>query len=101
MSKIYAYMNHGRWVADCPKCTGAEIVEPNKPFVCGSCCMDDFVNKRRGLPHKNGHDVIFPEWKDRVDATLKVRPLENRNWWLGESLEELHRENKEHGLPEE
>ncbi len=100
--KIRAYVNHGRWVADCPdpSCRGAELVEPDVPFVCGSCNMSEFIKKRKGKVYKNKHTVTFPSWKDKIEQILVVRPTENRNWWTGESVAELRRENKEHGLSE-
>jgi len=33
---VKARLNHGRWLADCPDCNGAEIVRPGYRFICGS-----------------------------------------------------------------
>lgn len=36
--EVYAYMNHGRWLADCPKCMNASRVKPGrKKFICLAC----------------------------------------------------------------
>jgi len=36
--KVYARMNHGRWLADCPdpQCNSAELVFHGHKFVCGN-----------------------------------------------------------------
>lgn len=34
--KIQARLEQGRWLADCPKCNGAELVYPGESFVCGN-----------------------------------------------------------------
>ena len=33
---VLAYVNHGRWVADCA-CNGGELVAPDEMMLCGSC----------------------------------------------------------------
>ena len=33
---VLAYVNHGRWVADCA-CNGGELVTPDEQMLCGSC----------------------------------------------------------------
>ena len=32
---VYARLNHGTWLAECPDCNGAEVVHPGHKFVCG------------------------------------------------------------------
>ena len=82
---VTAYINHGRWVADCV-CNGAELVHPDYPMVCGSCGRT--------------HQVIFPKPKDRarIEAALNVRPPYNQHWNPEETFGELIAQNIEHGL---
>lgn len=89
-----AYVNHGRWVADCKmidpltgeECMGAELVVPGEDFVCGSC--------RQSSP------VAFPSAKGRkeIDRLLAVRPPSKQNWNLDEDVAVLVGENIARGL---
>lgn len=91
---VDAYINHSRWVADCPYCTGSEMVDPDeKKFYCFNCLMLDIV----GRPIR----VKFPlkTTREKIEAVLLKRPFEeNRNWFTEESLQDLKDENIEHGL---
>lgn len=80
---VYAYANHGRWVADCP-CYGAELVAPDEPMVCGTCGRT--------------HTVVFPDNFEQIDGLLEGRPKVNRNWLIGEPLTQLQQENAAHGV---
>lgn len=82
---VHAYINHGRWVADCP-CNGAELVTPGVDMVCGSCGMTS--------------TITFPSQKTRgdLDRLLEVRPVQNQNWTPDEDLAALVGENIAHGL---
>ncbi len=82
---MIAYLNHGRWVVDCPDpdCAGASIA--GDLFVCENC--------KRVAP------VEWPEYKTLIDATTSLRPVpETRNWQPGETIDDLRRENAAHGL---
>ena len=81
-----AYVNHGRWVADCEACRSALRVSPGDEFTCLECGHHDA-------------DVFWPDdWAD-IDAVLALRPsILNRNWLPGETLDDLRAENLEHGL---
>lgn len=81
-----AYVNHGRWVADCPECSGGIDCSPDLPR---GACLDC------GAVYK----IDFPSKKERedVDALLSERPREaNRNWdrHKGEELKLLRTENR-------
>lgn len=88
--KVYAYVNHSRWVADCPLCNGAELVSPNDPrFFCGSCGNDGGTF----------FTVVFPKDKAAIEAELLKRSdLRSRNWNITESVKKLQAENKERGV---
>lgn len=67
---LAAYVNHGRWVADCPECAGGIACSPDNPEAC---CLDC------------GHTyaVSFPKPKDvaRAEAALAGRGARrNQNW---------------------
>ncbi|MHA2062934.1 MAG: hypothetical protein ACXABY_00990 [Candidatus Thorarchaeota archaeon] len=95
-----AYLNHGRWIADCPlmhegqPCMGAECVTEDDPvFFCLSC----------GNQHVGGDfiKVVFPKKKDRdkVELSLAERPESLRNWIPGETPKKIAKENRKHGIP--
>ena len=97
--KVKAYINHGRWVVECPSdiCKGAMVVTSAEPyFLCPSC----------GNSENNGYwyGVQFPGPRTRIEAVLMKRPAANpweafaRNWSPGETLTDLRRENREHGI---
>lgn len=84
---IPAYINHNRWVADCPICNGAELASPESPFFrCANCGFEAGVQ--------------FPANRQGIEAVLAHRPhLLNRNWRPGESIADLRAENIGHGVP--
>ncbi len=84
---LLAYINHGRWLADC-ECKGAELVFDEGLLVCLSC-----FNKAHGYQPRR---VAFPEERLAIEALLERRPLENQNWRPGESLAQLQAENDAH-----
>lgn len=79
---VDAYVNHGRWVADC-RCNGAELVAPGEDLLCGSCGTTT--------------PVKFPPNADEIDALLSKRLPVNQNW-RGEDVTELIGENIAWGL---
>ena len=84
---LYAYVNHGRWIVKC-ECGGAEKAWEEGYFMCMSC----FNSANR---HKYRLSV-FPEDRKQIEELLIDRPLVNRNWKAGETIEQLKTENKEH-----
>lgn len=66
-----AYVNHGRWVADCvrPYCGGAELLRPGQPAVwCSNC--------RLVAP------VEWPRQAQQIWEALQARPVPQvRNWY--------------------
>lgn len=87
---VMAYINHGRWVADCPACNGAELVEQGHRMLCGSCGAV--------------HDVDWPSDIDEAETLLEQRPVGHQHWdrHKGETVDTLAAENIDHGiLPED
>lgn len=92
MRRAFAYVNHGRWVADCPfGCGGAELALDDR-FICRECL--NAQASHRPIP------LVWPAPEDvsAIGAALGVRPPANRNWALNESIGALLVENVEHGL---
>ncbi len=97
----YAYVNHGRWVADCPFCGGAERVWP------------EGIRTHKKVPHPFGiaddilHcgytgqtcQVVFPDDRREIARVLAKRPDDaNRNWFAHETVDDLERENAQRGI---
>jgi hypothetical protein len=79
-TQVYAYVNHGRWVADCP-CGGAELVTEDQPLLCGSC---------GGI-----RPVVWPEDVEGIERALADRVRQDtQNWRPGESVEMLEVEGR-------
>ena len=80
-----AYLNHGRWVVDCPDpdCAGAELAQ--QVFVCSNC--------------KRMAEVVWPGDKMLIDAATAVRPVpQTRNWTPAETVSDLQQENIMYGV---
>ena len=80
---VIARVNHGRWIADCPICRGAEMVKETQDFLCGSCGAFGRVK--------------WPKDIAAIEAALAVRPMGNQNWTPDEKVSALIAENKERG----
>ena len=84
-SEVQAYVNHGRWVADCA-CNGAELVAPGQEMVCGSCGARNTV-KFPGAPTLT-----------KIEAALSRREPYRQNWHPDETVDELVAQNIENGI---
>ena len=85
---VDAYVNHGRWVADCLCGSGVACAPDSPEAVCLEC----------GTVHR----VRFPKAKDIEDVTavLVARPLAARNWRPDEQTrDDLAAENLARALP--
>lgn len=86
---VAAYVNDGRWVADCPECNGGIACDPDYDR---GCCLDcGTITKIR-----------FPA-QDDIDAAvwaLGVRPPDGRNWncHRGETVADLRGELIRRGI---
>lgn len=86
--KVKARLNHGRWLADCSVCKGAELVTPGQLFRCLS------------RPCTAVAEVEWPANLEKIEHIVAARPKpENRNWEPGESLAQLRAENQAHKVP--
>jgi hypothetical protein len=78
---VIARVNHGRWIADCPICRGAEMVKETQDFLCGSCGAFGRVQ--------------WPKDIAAIEAALTPRAAPYQNWWPDEKVKDLVAENKE------
>ena len=85
---LEANINHSRWIVDCPNCNNAEFMFEDKLFYCSLCHnynIDGKVLK-----------VKTPKERKEIEDILKVRPIKNRHWKPGETIEGLKNENISH-----
>lgn len=83
---IEAYVNHGRWIAECPDCHGAQLACRTDPrFMCNEC-----GNVAVG---KLWRPVIWPANAQGIENLLQGRPTANQNWYPDESKTGLAIEN--------
>ena len=90
---LAARVNHGRWLVDCPDCSGAELLSDTGEFYCLSCGNIGVGGAFR--------TVLVPRGAQRakIEALLEVRPTINRNWEPDETVAFLVAENEERKLP--
>ena len=97
--EVQARVNQGRWLCDCPNpgCGGALVVSfKDRFFVCTTC----------GSPENGGawYRVAFPPQKEQIERELLKRPAKdawrahNRNWELGETVDDLRQQNRDKGI---
>ena len=91
---VLAYVNCGRWLANCPVmgCGGAAAISKEDTIFlcveCGNASNDD-----------QWYRVVLPLYADPIEKVLLRRPkAENRNWFPAEKLIDLEEENLLHGV---
>lgn len=116
-----AYMNHGRWVADCPLGCGCALALSTDMTVF-DCRVRRSVSEElrrlgvsdagiaeairaRGSDEIVTHDcgaqgaaIIWPADPTAVERVLRNRGALNRNWFPHETVEALRAENITHGV---
>ena len=90
---ISGYVSAGRWIVECPNCGEGYLVDDQDLLFQCSACGTDGQWKR----------VIMPADRDEIDRLLLLRPgwqgqAPHRNWAPGETVDDLRRENIEHGV---
>jgi hypothetical protein len=100
-----AYVNHGRWVAHCatPSCAGAERVWPGGKVQHRDKIPLPFGVTAAGVLHcancGRTSSVEFPVDRKQINKILGRRPVpETRNWFPGETVEDLNVENTVNGV---
>lgn len=85
---VPAYVNHGRWVVDCPDCRNAQLAcRTDHRFMCNEC--GNIAIGSRWRP------VEWPADGERIANLLENRPREVQNWNPGEDVRLLAIENLE------
>lgn len=74
---VAAEVNHGRWIARCPFCSGAEVVTAAYPIFWCDCCEMGEVDGQAAR-------VVFPDALAEIEAELVRRPLPHRCYRPGE-----------------
>lgn len=91
---VYARVNHGRWIADCPDCEGSECITADDPvFMCLSCGNKDVRGSLR--------PVLWPDADERskLERILVLRrDIKTRNWTYDETVHKMMRENKDNHM---
>jgi hypothetical protein len=84
---VDAEVNHGRWLAQCPRCPNAIMLSRDALlFLCDNC-GEGWLN------------VTWPLDREEIEATLQFREDDtNRNWTPNETTDDLRKENNENGL---
>jgi len=88
---IIPYINHGRWLVECPNCHSA--VQTSRDFdyyICPEC----------GSPENDSqwYNVGYPIERAELEAALLKRPLISQNWNYLETVADLKKENADNGL---
>lgn len=81
---VTAYLNHGRWVADCPCNSGILVDKGPGLYLCREC-------------HTLNQITMHEDWQT-VEMLTKDRLPKHRNWTPGEPIGNLMAENVEHGV---
>lgn len=89
--QLLAYVNHGRWVVDCP-CGSAQLAcRSDRRFWCVDCQNAWALGKWVG--------VTWPKDEADIEGLLAQRPFpKNRNWHPTEDAMTLVAENVAAGL---
>lgn len=87
---IEARYEHGRWIADCPHCNGAELVRPGEKFLCGSHWALEADSRRAQEPGINSkrisqergqrYAVRFPTNRAKIERNLRNQPRAAMHW---------------------
>jgi len=87
----YARVEHGRWLVDCPDCNNCLFADPDDRRMFCTVCLNA-LHGGGWLP------VVFPDDVAAFESELLRRPIENRNWLPGETLDDLKVENVAFGV---
>lgn len=96
--QLIAYVNDGRWIADCPHCRAGMMLDPEwTRFPClGAGC------------YRLYSDVLWPPNVRAIEEALYRRPMRNQHWGTErgtkrdpglpvETVDDLEQDNGRHG----
>lgn len=90
-SPLLVYLNHGRWIAECPDCHGAQLAcWTDHRFMCNECGNVTVGGLWRA--------TVWPADRAGIEAVCSQRPEINQNWLPGETVAALKAESAAHGL---
>lgn len=102
---VDAHINHGRWMAECPAGCGHAIVA-GRPPDGGDNTLYICLSPPLMCPAaKVWYVVRYPRLKRAIERVLMKRPTKrpfyasHRNWFVGETVPELKKQNEEMGVP--
>jgi len=91
---LKAWINYSNWSVTCDMCNESVVAEPSDPvFYCPNC--ENAANGYRARP------VEFPDQdtKHEIERLLLLRPNpDTRTWYADETLDDLKKQNLEHGI---
>jgi len=82
---LVAYVNGGRWVANCPHCNSGIAVHPDWRYAACLDCLHTYTA------------ITFPSDLVAVEDALAVRPVNNQNCTPTETADQLVDENTRRG----
>jgi hypothetical protein len=86
---VHVYVNHGRWLWDCPICRASYMAAGTARGYCTNCW-----NAAEGW-----FPLAFPPERAAIEAALDDRPdPATRNWFPPETVADLEAENVERGV---
>jgi hypothetical protein len=94
------FLSWGKWVAKCPRpgCFNAEQFGPTGQGDVGGLTGESFWCREMFGGCGLRCPVAWPGNVDSIEFMVRSRPVAARNWLPGETVEDLLRENLEHGL---
>lgn len=94
---VETYVNHGRWVVECPFCPSAQLAfDEERRFYCTECFNAEVEHR--------WVTVVWPDEETRaaIEEALSKRPEPaTRNWYTYETPQMLRAENRAHGIVDE
>ncbi len=91
VNHVPAYMNHGRWIADCPgPCSGGAVAMPG--LECDECHVLGYYTMV--IP-------VLPTNADEIEEAMSIRPEARTRNWTAESVDALHAETRDYLYPAE
>ncbi len=91
VNHVPAYMNHGRWIADCPgPCSGGAVAMPG--LECDECHVLGYYTMV--IP-------ILPTNVDEIETAMSIRPEARTRNWTAESVDALHAETRDYLYPKD
>ena len=67
--RLYAQINHGRWIACCPECNSGQVVTPDDPRMFCVECLSGWFR------------VVFPADTAAAEQSIEQQPVRDQNWW--------------------